>query len=1211
MGDVVVRIKGDATGLQKEVKKAHAALKLFAKMTTTEVGRNQLAWSGLKKAVSVVSAAVGQLYFVAKDFFVMSIVKGAEFEQSIRTTAAVATKAGAQMIRVEQDLSDAARKMARESAFSHKQVADAMLRYAQAGFDAQSIIKGTDAAIKIAGVTMTNLATTTRLMAGTMKQFGLDMNKAGDIADTFTVATTNSLLSLEGLTLAMRYAGPVGASLGWTLQETASSIAMFADLGLTGNLVGTHLRMAMGALMVVAGKTKSQYDDLNDSMKEATKEFKNSNVTLDKQQRLLKSLGLSVDDINPAYHTLGEIIKTLAESDFSSAMDASILFTRRAAGDMGTLIELYRSGQKNFGDYMTLMENRHGMAAAIYAKILDTVLNQWKIFKSKIEDLGIEIFEMIDQDLNQALKVANAVMVSILEKVIKNRGTITSFLQDVISLITEAVPVIYKISTVTLNIIMYIVQIGAILKGLGGLLSSLLSMEISAANFLYAALIKGDLELRKIVSDAKVLFWGFLESTVKKLVNISDDACYFLEKVFFLGSGTIKKARKHIKDFFRDSVVDATDASKELETKIKKAEVSYTLAAHTVAVAAHDGIAMLKKDFNDMISIEKFRVKMNAMLDVFKKVGYEIGKEVTEIADTINNKGKQSSAEQQAFFEDMAKATHNEMNDLEKAFAASNKWFKQNRTAMKVWGDAGKAMWKGFSDLVGDIIQDFKNLGGEGKNFFDVLTTYQNDFKGSMQQAVIDIQSSFQNGILSMIRGTGDLGDVWNNVWISMVSNAEKLLADFITDFFFNHFLKSIFEGFGLLGDGQFNLFKPSTWTSGSFFSGGTGTGSTNRKAIPKGKTKPDTDWGQIAGKIGLSALVGGLASGSWGGAAVGGGLGLLGLGGLAGGSEKMGTGIGKIWDWGKSLLGLGAKASIAPAVVPATIAPTMHLGGASAVGMTLPTPHLSTLTGAGGGAEAAGAGAGGIFSSAWFSSAMSAAAIAFAVTGVSKIIGVLWEGFFGGESDEEREQRIEYEKYMMELARLQKHEIVSKRSVQQIALLKSIASSGAKTAVSSVTATNLAYQRPGIVLDANNQMSIVGGRPVGMIGMDRGGVIPRLVGGRPVGHTGRGGMPIMAHAEEAIIPLKKVPEIFRQIISGGKISHSPTPRIQPSRIPVTGGGAISGGSGSGGGGGIVVTIHNHAPIYGVDDMDKLVRGSLKKAVDRETRLMRSVSSRG
>src|SRR5690606_37369457 len=82
------------------------------------------------------------------------------------------------------------------------------------------------------------------------------------VADVLAAGAGKAQGSVDDLALALTYVGPLAKSAGWSIDETAGSLAYFATQGIIGEKAGTSLRGVLAALQApsrVASKVMDQY----------------------------------------------------------------------------------------------------------------------------------------------------------------------------------------------------------------------------------------------------------------------------------------------------------------------------------------------------------------------------------------------------------------------------------------------------------------------------------------------------------------------------------------------------------------------------------------------------------------------------------------------------------------------------------------------------------------------------------------------------------------------------------------------------------------------------------------------------------------------------------------------------------------------------------------------------------------------------------------
>ena len=328
---IKILISGDAKRFQGELKSVTNSVKRFAQVA------------------ALAMAALGT-----------AIVKtGSDFDQSIRKVSALTDDMSGNL----DKLSKAARKMGETTAFSAVQAAEAMYTLVSAGLDVEQTISAASSALQLSGATSSDLQTSVELLAVTMKAWNLEAEESGRVADIFATGVKNSLLTVERLREAMKFAGTVGGSLNQSLESTVALLGKLADQGIiSGSLLGTHVRQAM--LLLSAGTEKTR--------------------------RALLELGTSFEKVNPAAHNAVEILQELSKYTVDVAMYRDI-FGQRTAASMANLAKGAREYKDSIQELFAELKDGSGTATEIYAFMLQSIQNQFLLFTSKVKEAFIAI----------------------------------------------------------------------------------------------------------------------------------------------------------------------------------------------------------------------------------------------------------------------------------------------------------------------------------------------------------------------------------------------------------------------------------------------------------------------------------------------------------------------------------------------------------------------------------------------------------------------------------------------------------------------------------------------------------------------------------------------------------------------------------------------------------------------------------------------------
>lgn len=294
----------------------------------------------------------------------------AEYESNLVTLKAVSVdftasleEQAAQMKKLDQ----AARETGRSTLFSAVSASEGLLILAKAGLSVQEAINTLPAVLNLAQGQLISIEAAATTVTSVLRQFGIAAVDASRVVDVLSETANRTSTDVTNLSNAFKFVGPIAAALNKNIEETAAALGVLANSGLQSSLAGTTLR---GVLTALAGPT-------------------------DVAKKTISGLGLTVEELNPATHSLDEIITTLAGS-YLSTSDAVDIFNRRNAATALILIEnisafreLNKQNEENRQGALKLAiaqgDTLTGAFKKLSASFKDNILNQ-NAFKQGVRD---------------------------------------------------------------------------------------------------------------------------------------------------------------------------------------------------------------------------------------------------------------------------------------------------------------------------------------------------------------------------------------------------------------------------------------------------------------------------------------------------------------------------------------------------------------------------------------------------------------------------------------------------------------------------------------------------------------------------------------------------------------------------------------------------------------------------------------------------------
>lgn len=356
-----IGIKADYASLQTGLKMAQNEIKAFSQ----HVGSSSDQLRKFGTTTTLISTAMAGFGLVINNVF-------AQFEQSMANTFSVLSVTKKEM----QEMSEYARLMGQTTVFSASQAADAMYYLASAGYSAQESIAALKGVLNLASATQYDLAQTTEIVVGALNSYGFSADQATRVANVFAASIGASQATMEKLGYSFAYVAPIAAGLGIRFEELTAALGVLYDAGIQASTAGTSLRQILARLQApTPGAIKA-----------------------------LEKLGLTVEDVNPQFHSLTEIIRAF-EVAGAGAIDKgdelAEIFDIRSVAPFQVLL-------KETSDSLEVMETKITGTdkASEMAKIqINTFSGAMKLLKAALQEAAIQIGESLQPILRTLLDV--------------------------------------------------------------------------------------------------------------------------------------------------------------------------------------------------------------------------------------------------------------------------------------------------------------------------------------------------------------------------------------------------------------------------------------------------------------------------------------------------------------------------------------------------------------------------------------------------------------------------------------------------------------------------------------------------------------------------------------------------------------------------------------------------------------------------------------
>lgn len=317
------------------------------------------------RVVSATVQGMQQALGAVWQFTQNAVAAFSDFQQQIANTTAVMGVFGNAGLAMREGLMDFATNVATKSRYAATEVAKALYEIGSAGYSsAQDLKVLTQAAIDLAGATLSDLTPTAGVLMSTLAAFGLGVQYAGQAADMFAQAINKSFATLPKLIESMKYIGPVAHQANIGLRETIALLEGLYKQGMSGSMAGTYLRQS---LVMLSRETKA-----------ATVAF--------------KKYGSTLSEFNPV--RAGGVVSLIGkfeELKQKIGQTNLTLMLMQAFGTRGSqaILALINVGTKQLGKFYGELAEQ-GIAARTAADQLNTLAGAWLQIKNLWQNIYIE-----------------------------------------------------------------------------------------------------------------------------------------------------------------------------------------------------------------------------------------------------------------------------------------------------------------------------------------------------------------------------------------------------------------------------------------------------------------------------------------------------------------------------------------------------------------------------------------------------------------------------------------------------------------------------------------------------------------------------------------------------------------------------------------------------------------------------------------------------
>lgn len=342
-------------------------------------------------------------------FAAASVKAGTDFDASMAKVAAVSKATGKDL----EIIRDRAIEMGEKTRYSATEVSDAMYYMGLAGWDAEQIYKGIPGVLALGAASGEDLSRVSDIVTDSLTAFGMSAEDTTEFVNVLAEASRSSNTTVDQLGESFKYVGPVAGAFGYSIQDTATVLGIFANNGVKGSQAGTGLRQALNSLINPSKNAAELMDKYGVSLFNADGSTKTLMTVCEELRGTFGGLAVDIHNADGEVMTGEEIMEKYGHSLPTTEMEklsavVKIFGVRALPG----MLSVINSSAEDFYSLSNSIDEAQdvysglGTAFGMQETMLDNLQGDWYLFTSALGTTKILISDMAKgalRDLVQSL----------------------------------------------------------------------------------------------------------------------------------------------------------------------------------------------------------------------------------------------------------------------------------------------------------------------------------------------------------------------------------------------------------------------------------------------------------------------------------------------------------------------------------------------------------------------------------------------------------------------------------------------------------------------------------------------------------------------------------------------------------------------------------------------------------------------------------------
>nr|DAN49892.1 MAG TPA: minor tail protein [Caudoviricetes sp.] len=375
---------------------------------TQEMDRVSAASGKLKKHLEPVGSAMKLVGAGALAAGVASVKMAGDYEQGLNIFKSVSGATAQQMAMVAAK----ARELGQDASLpgvSARDAANAMTELSKAGLSVNDTLAASKGVMSLAKAGQIDVADAATIAAQALNAFKLKGSDAGKVADVLANGANASATDIRGLSLGLQQSAAVASQFGVSLEDTVTTLGLFANRGMQGSDAGTSLKTMLISLANPSKKASELMRTLGINAYDASGKFVGMRQLAQNLQNGLK--GLSEEQKQQALATIFGTDAFRAAAFLADSAGKSYDDMSKAVGRSGAAMDLAKAQNSGFNGALDNLKSTIETVATDFGQKLLPELT--KIIKQFANSGVIEAFGNILIALLPVLKMVAAGFVAL------------------------------------------------------------------------------------------------------------------------------------------------------------------------------------------------------------------------------------------------------------------------------------------------------------------------------------------------------------------------------------------------------------------------------------------------------------------------------------------------------------------------------------------------------------------------------------------------------------------------------------------------------------------------------------------------------------------------------------------------------------------------------------------------------------------------------